>query len=292
MILSFHQLLNWNMLNQIENKTYLEEMAAWEEKRLADLTKPDGYLSLIGLCWLQQGDNSFGSAVGNSCQFPSGLPANIGRYTVSGDGIAVAIEADVPVTHKGEPVTSMTILTDRDTGGPTILELGTVSWFVIQRGEALGIRIRDSQSKLVTDFPGVERFELNENLRVAAIFNKYDQPKTVPVPTILGTDADMISPGTIDISVNGETRELVALKAGDPDRLFLIVADGLAGQETYGGGRFLTTEPVQSDGTVIIDFNKATNPPCAFTPWATCPTPPEENRFSVNIPAGEKTFKK
>lgn len=279
------------MLNQIANKTYLEEMAVWEEKRLADLQKPDGYLSLVGLCWLQQGENSFGSDGGNSCQFPAGMPANIGRYTVSETGITVDIEADVPVTHKGEPVTSMPILADRDKGGPTILELGTISWFVIQRGNALGIRIRDSQSKLITLFPGVDRFQLNEALRIPATFKKYDQPRTVPVPTILGTDADMISPGTLEITVGGESRELVALKATDENRLFLIVADGLAGKETYGGGRFLTTEPVDAAGNVIVDFNKATNPPCAFTPWATCPRPPEENRFTVEIPAGEKVFK-
>ena len=280
------------MLNQIENTTYLEEMAAWEEKRLADLQKPDGYLSLVGLCWLQYGENSFGSDASNNCQFPAGMPANIGRYIVSESGITVEIEADVPVTHKGEVVASMPILADRDKGGPTILELGTVSWFVIQRGDAFAIRIRDSQSELITDFPGVDRFQLNEDFQIPAIFKKYGQPRTVPVPTILGTDADMISPGTIEITVGGESRELVALKSGEADRLFLIVADGLAGKETYGGGRFLTTEPVDADGNVVVDFNKATNPPCAFTPWATCPTPPDENRFSVEIPAGEKVFKK
>jgi uncharacterized protein (DUF1684 family) len=178
-----------------------------------------------------------------------------------------------------------------DAGGPTVLELATVSWFVIKRGEALAIRVRDSQSELLNRFKPIERFPLDQDWRISATFKKYDQPRTVPIPTILGTNANMISPGTLQMTVNGESRELIALKDGDKDRLFLIIADGLSGKETYGGGRFLTTEPVDAVGNVIVDFNKATNPPCAFSPWATCPRPPEENRFTVEIPAGEKVFK-
>lgn len=266
-------------------------MDAWEVKRLKDLQKPDGYLSLVGLCWLSMGENSFGSGSNHPCPFPSGLPTNIGRYEVTESGITVTIESDIPVTHKGEAVTQMTVSADTDPGGPTILELGSVSWFVIKRGVALGIRIRDSKSDLLKSFSGVASFPRDESWRVTASFKKHDEPRTVPIPTILGTDAEMISPGTLDITVDGESRELIALKAADADRLFLIVADGLAGTETYGGGRFLMTEPVDSNGNVIVDFNKATNPPCAFTPWATCPRPPEENRFAIDIPAGEKVFK-
>ena len=180
---------------------------------------------------------------------------------------------------------------DRDAGGPTILEIGTVNWFVIKRGDALGIRVRNSKSDLIQTFAGVDRFEYDEQWRIPADFIPHAEPKTVPIPTILGTDSNMISPGSISINVAGEQRELIALKSGDPKRLFLIVADGLSGSVTYGGGRFLMTEPVDDSGTVVVDFNKATNPPCAFTPWATCPRPPDENKFEVNIPAGEKVFK-
>ncbi|MFK7804235.1 MAG: DUF1684 domain-containing protein [Anaerolineae bacterium] len=270
---------------------YEAEMATWQAKRLQDLKKTDGYLSLVGLCWLSLGENSFGSATNHPCPFPAGMPANIGRYQVTDSGITVHIEPDVPVTHKGQPVSSMPILTDIDSGGPTVLELGSVSWFVIKRGAALGIRIRDSKSDLLSKFNGVDSFPRDEAWRIKAAFKKYDEPRTVPIPTILGTDAAMVSPGTLDITINGESREMIALKAADADRLFLIVADGLAGKETYGGGRFLITEPVDAQGNVVVDFNKATNPPCAFTPWATCPRPPDENRFAVEIPAGEKVFK-
>lgn len=275
----------------MENESYTAEMAQWEEERLQALNDPNGYLSLVGLCWLQPGENTFGSAVGNACQFPVGLPDKIGTYTVSKSGITVSINPGVTVLHNGEVVTEMSVLTDRDEGGSTILEIGTFSWFVIKRGEALAIRIRNSESELLQNFPGVDRYENDNQWRIRAEFTPHAEPITVPIPTILGTDADMVSPGTISINVAGEKRELTALKEADPKRFFLIVADGLAGSETYGGGRFLTTEPVDEAGNVVVDFNKATNPPCAFTPWATCPRPPDENRFSVDIPAGEKVFR-
>jgi len=272
------------------NDAYAIEMKEWEANRLKALKNPDGYLSLVGLCWLQTCENSFGSASTNRSQFPAGLPEAIGRYDVSEDGITVTIESGVPVMHNGQPVNHMPILADSEPNGPTILSLDTYSWFVIKRGDALGIRIRNSESPLLQAFDGVDRFENDLTWRIHGHFSRYDSPKMVPIPTILGTDTQMTSPGTIKIEVNGEERELIALKAGDDDRMFMIIADGLSGEETYGGGRFLVTEPIQEDGTIILDFNKATNPPCAFSPYATCPRPPEENRFVANIPAGEKTF--
>ena len=271
-------------------ETYAEVMAEWEKQRLADLKNPTGYLSLVGLHWLQLGENSFGSASTNRCQFPAGLPHEIGRFIVAEDGISIEINSDVTVFQNGEQVGQMAVLSDRDKGGPTIFEIGTVNWFVIKRGDALGIRVRDSNSELIQTFVGVDRYPAEEKWRIQGAFKPYDQPRIVPVPTILGTDEDYISPGTIDIEVDGEKRSLVALKAADPKRFFLVVADGLSGSETYGGGRFLTTEQVDDAGNIVLDFNKATNPPCAFTPWATCPRPPAENKFSVNIPAGEKVY--
>ena len=144
---------------------------------------------------------------------------------------------------------------------------------------------------MLQTFSKIERVPINEEWRISGKYNPREELKPIPVPNILGQENDMMSPGTITIDVAGEERELVAFKTADPKRFFLVLGDGSSGKETYGGGRFLDTEPVDESGSVILDFNKATNPPCAFSPWATCPLPLEDNRFSVEIPAGEKTFK-
>ena len=273
-------------------KSLETEFAIWRKKRLAELKAPDGFLSLVGLCWLQPGENRFGAAPDNQCRFPAGLPGTIGSYTLTADGtLSVSIADDVPVTHKGEPVKSMPVNTDRDPGGPTILELGPISWFVIKRGDALAIRIRDSQSDTLQQFADVDRFSYEPAWRLTGHFVPHDTPQKIPVPTILGTDSEMISPGQIELMIDDEPQTLTALMGKTADSLFLIIADGTSGQSTYGGGRFLNTEALGEDGTtVVVDFNKATNPPCAFTPFATCPLPPQENRFPFPIHAGEKNY--
>ncbi len=272
------------------NDKYAAEMAQWKSERIETLKTPDGYLSLVGLCWLKQGENGFGSGKDNDCQFPAGLPDKIGTYTINDSGITVSIQPDVTVLHNGQPVTQMAIKTDANAGGPTLLEIGTVNWYVIKRGDALLIRIRDSNSHMLQTFSDVERFPLEEAWRISGSYTPRTEPKPIPVPNILGQENNMMSPGTIQIEVAGEKRELVAFQTADPKRFFLVLADGLAGKETYGGGRFLTTEPMDESGNIVLDFNKATNPPCAFSPFATCPLPVDENRFSVEIPAGEKVF--
>ncbi|MEM8862269.1 MAG: DUF1684 domain-containing protein, partial [Chloroflexota bacterium] len=236
------------------DKAYAAEMAEWQAKRMKALKDPKGYLSLVGLCWLQIGENSFGSAATHDCQFPAGLPETIGRYDIADQGISVSIEPDVEVYYQNQPVQHMQILTDADPGGPTILESGTFNWFVIKRGDALGIRVRNSKSELLQSFEPVERFTIKQDWRVQGQFHAYAEPRNVSIPSVLGTDSIMISLGTVSINVQNDQRELVALKTGDVDRLFFVIGDGLSGDETYGGGRFLTSEPIQPDGSVVLDF--------------------------------------
>ncbi|MEM7791965.1 MAG: DUF1684 domain-containing protein, partial [Verrucomicrobiota bacterium] len=156
-------------------------------------------------------ENTFGSAASNRCQFPAGLPETIGWYDVSDDGITVTITSAAAVMHNDQPVSQMAVLADSEPEGPTILSLGTFSWFVIKRGDALGIRIRNAESPLLQTFEGVDRFEDDQGWRIEGQFKRFESPRTVPVPTILGTDAEMISHGTITIVVDVEERELVAL---------------------------------------------------------------------------------
>ncbi|MGB1252001.1 MAG: DUF1684 domain-containing protein [Candidatus Promineifilaceae bacterium] len=266
------------------------EMETWQAQRLASLRSPNGFLSLVGLCWLQMGVNQLGSADANSCIFPAGLPDRIGTLTVSETAMQLTIADGVHATHKGAPIDSLTLYADSDPNGPTIIEHGSVSWFVIKRGDALGIRIRDTDSALLQRFAGVDRFPEDVAWRISAEFQPHLTPHTVPIPTILGTNADMLSPGVVKLSYQGHTQTLTALSSADSKRLFLIIADKTTGQDSYGGGRFLTTEAIDENNQVLIDFNKATNPPCAFSPYATCPRPPAENRLPFAILAGEKTF--
>lgn len=266
---------------------YEQEMDAWRTTRLQQLKAPSGYLSLVGLGWLKMGLNRIGSAADNDCHFPSSMPAYIGTIEASDDGFLLTVAADVAVTHKGEPVHEIRLRADADAGGPTILDMGTVNWFVIRRGDAIGIRIRDTQSATLVNFDDVTRFALDPSWCVDAKFMPHDEPKAVPIPTILGTPTDMMSPGVVRFEREGSEVELLALNSAEANRFFLIIADTTSGSESYGGGRFLITEPMADDGTLQIDFNKATNPPCAFTPYATCPRPPEQNRMAFPIRAGE-----
>ena len=269
---------------------YSAEMVTWEQERLDFLRNPEGYLSLVGLCWLHEGVNQIGSDHSNDCIFPRGLPAHMGMITVENGTFYLSLADGVAATVAGEPVRTVQLFADMDAAGPTIVQQGTISWFVIKRGDALGIRIRDAHSQTLQRFEGVARYAVDREWRVSAEFIPHETPRTVAVPTILGTPADMISPGSVRLTVKGHTQALVALKSGKRNRLFLIVADETSGKESYGGGRFLTTEEIDADNRVVVDFNKATNPPCAFSPYATCPRPPAENRLPLPIQAGEKTY--
>ena len=272
------------------NNDYFKSINRWQSQRVATLTSPDGFLTLVGLPWLKEGQNNMGSASNNDALFPEYLPPKIGMIEVGAEGIYLTIEPGVSAMIADTAVTHTQLLTDADPSGPTIIHMGSVSWFVIKRGDALGIRIRDSQSKRRLEFKEVGRFPLNEAWVVEGTFQPYEEPRLVPIPTILGTQEEMVSPGTVALTIHGKEIKLVALKSQNPEQLFLIIADETSGKETYGGGRFLMSEPVDENGRVIVDFNKATNPPCAFSPYATCPRPPAENRLAFPIQAGEKVY--
>ncbi len=265
-------------------------MQTWLKKRNGALTAADGYLSLVGLAWLKDGENRLGSNADNDCLFPDGAPGKIGVLTVADGELLFSAEPGVSITCAGLPVTQLSLKSDCDPGGPTILSLGTLSWFVIKRGAVLGIRMRDSNSQTLQNFSAVDRFPLDESWVITGTFIPHEKAQMVQIPTILGTPADMLSPGVIDLEIDGKRFQLLALQGKQPEQFFLIIADETTGKESYGGGRFLMTEALQADGKVVVDFNKATNPPCAFTPYATCPRPPEQNRIDVAVTAGEKQY--
>jgi uncharacterized protein len=268
--------------------SYTQELQTWQARRKERLLAPDGWLALAGLYWLKEGENRFGSEEANDLVFPGKAPRTIGTLVRRGREVQVRINPGMTVTHLGRAVTSLDLLSDK-TGAPTALELGTFSFFVIERGERIGIRLRDSDSDARKTFHDIPSYPIRPEYRVTARFEAYDPPRELPVPTVLGTVEPMQCPGALVFDLQGQTYRLDAVREEGEDELFVIFADQTSGKETYGPGRFVYTA-LPKEGTTTLDFNKAYNPPCAFTPFATCPLPPPQNKLAVRIEAGEKKY--
>jgi hypothetical protein len=269
---------------------YLQEIETWRRERDEGLRNPDGWLTLFGLFWLEEGENRFGSAPDNQIVFPAGrAPARAGTLRLAGGKVTLEAAPEAGITHEGKPVTTLALASDAAEGGATVLELGALRFHVIDRGGRLGVRARDRESPALAAFRGVESFPLAPAWRVEARFEPYDPPKPVPVPNILGTVEETPSPGAVVFDRDGKTYRIDALPGSPEGDLFLIFGDRTNGAETYGGGRFLVTPP-PAGGKVVVDFNKAYNPPCVFTAYATCPLPPRQNKLDLAVAAGEKMY--
>ena len=269
----------------------LADIETWRQKRLADLKQPDSWLSLAGLYWLEEGENRFGSDPGNDFVFPEKTPPQMGAFWMENGMVRMEAAPGVELRHDGEPVTSI----EMDPGGESarvILEWGSLSWFAIKRDYGIGIRLKDSESPALAAFDGIESFPVDLAWRLDGRFEPYDPPKTVLIPTVLDTEAEYTVPGAMAFEVAGETYRLDVTGEPADSAFFVIFADQTNGPETYGGGRYLWVEAPKDDGHMTIDFNKAYNPPCVFTPYATCPLPPPQNRLSIRIEAGEKNYGK
>lgn len=269
---------------QTADPEYLKEIQDWDKRRVERLSEENGWLNLAGLFWLNKGENKFGSAKDNNIIFPSG-PDNIGVLILKDSVVTVKINSEVDVTHNGNSVTKMTLLDDLS-GDPTILQTGSIRWYVIKRTKGIGIRLRDLNADLVKNFKGIERFPVNKDWKIEASFDPYDPPKIILIPDIIGTVDEELCLGAVVFIKDGKEYRIDAIDSGQ--RLFLIFADQTSGVETYGAGRFMYVDKPDSAGKIILDFNKAYNPPCVFTKFATCPLPPKDNYLKLRIEAGEK----
>jgi hypothetical protein len=267
---------------------HVAEIDAWHAKRVERLRSPTGWLTLVGLFWLEEGENRFGSAADNDLAFPAGTPPRIGVFVRAGEDVRVRAEPGAALTTGGAKVAEMALASDA-TGEPTVLDLGTLSFFVIKRGDRIGVRVRDREHPARKSFAGIERFPVDPSWRVETRFEPYDPPKRIPVPNIIGGTFDEKCPGALVFEHGGAALRIDAVLEEGSDELFLIFGDLTNGLETYGAGRFIYT-PLPKDGRVTVDFNKAYNPPCAFTPYATCPLPPPQNRLAARVEAGEKKY--
>lgn len=262
---------------------YQQSFDKWKAEHTDDLK--NNWLSLAGLFWLKPGENKFGSDAKNDIVFPKG-PANVGTFILQGKDVSLKLAPGVKVTVKGEPFASSKLEPDVS-GHATVLEMGSLRFLVIVRGERVGIRLRDTESDAARNFRGLTFFPLDMSYRVIAKFEPAEGKKMVDVPSVLGDVNPTPVAGTVVFRLNGQEMRLSDL-GGDPaNGLFFVFIDPTSKTETYPGGRFLDTDPVVN-GTVVLDFNRAHSPPCAVTPYATCPLAPKENRLEVAIPAGEK----
>jgi uncharacterized protein (DUF1684 family) len=267
---------------------YTGEVEQWKSKRLASLKGEDGWLSLVGLHWLKEGENKVGSAPSSEVLLPEGkAPRVAGSIFLNGGATRIEARPDSGITSEGKPVTSLDLQPDTS-GKPTVLKLGTLTFHVIKRGERLGVRVKDSASPERTNFRGLEYFPTDERWRVEARFEPYNPPKSIPITNVLGMEEDTPSPGSLVFDLNGQTYRLDALTEEGEPQFFVIFADQTSGRETYGAGRYLYAGPPDSSGRLLIDFNEAYSPPCAFTKYATCPLPPEQNKLPLRVEAGEK----
>jgi uncharacterized protein (DUF1684 family) len=262
---------------------YQQSFEKWKGELVDDLKHE--WLPLAGLFWLKPDENSFGTDSKNAIVFPKG-PAHAGSFTLQGKTVTAQFALGSNATIAGKPATAAELQPDT-TGNPTVVELGNLRLHVIVRGERIGIRLKDLESDAARQYHGPQFFPLDVSYRVTATWLPSDGKQTVDVPNVLGDVSPTPIAGTAVFKINGQELRLTDLGGDAASGLFFVFSDPTSKTDTYPGGRFLKTDPV-TNGTVVLDFNRAYNPPCAVTPFATCPLAPRENRLSVAIPAGEQ----
>lgn len=269
---------------------YLAEIEQWHAKRIERLKGENSWLNLAGLFWLKDGENKFGSDPSNDLVFPKDKsPDFIGTLTLKDSVVTIKVNEGINITANDKPITELQLKDDLS-DNPTELKLGSLKWYAIKRGDRYGIRLRDIESDLVKNFTGIDRFPVNDKWKISASFIPFEKPKIISIPTIIGTPDEMTCKGELHFKIDDKNYSI--LPVDEEGQFFIIFADETNGEETYGAGRFVYADPPDSTGKVIIDFNKAYNPPCIFTPFATCPLPPKENVIRTKITAGEKLWGK
>ncbi|MEO6800238.1 MAG: DUF1684 domain-containing protein [Rhodanobacter sp.] len=271
---------------------YKQGIEQWRADRVQGLTAPDGWLSLIGLEWLKPGDNRIGSATDNDIVLKAG-PAHLGMIKLATDGrMQVFLAANSGALIDGKAIQQAWLVDDAHAGDadPTTVSFGTASFYAIDRSGRQGLRVKDTSAPARAAFTGIESFPIDPAWRIEATWVPAKAGETLEMGTAIGTVDKFPVPGKLEFSRDGRSYELLPVieEPGDA-QYFIVFADRTSGKETYGAARFVYVDP-PSDGKVVLDFNKAYNPPCAFTPFATCPLAPPENRLDLRVTAGEKKY--
>ena len=254
--------------------SYEREMSAWRTRRIDALKRPQGWLSLVALDWLEEGRKTLDS---------------IGTLTLSKGAVLFQVLPGVQAKVNGTGFASRVLNIEGGKEKPDRVEIGTKTFSIIKRGDRYAVRMWDSNAETLRHFSGIDRFPDSQRWRIEARWEPYASPKPMKVASVIpGYLEDYTVPGVAVFSIGGREYKLEPVGSAE-EPLFFIFADETNGMETYGAGRFLYADPPK-DGKVVLDFNKSINPPCAFTRYATCPLPPASNSLPVRIEAGEKSF--
>lgn len=268
----------------VDQANYRAQVEKWRKHREENLKSENGWLTVAGLFWLKEGENTVGTGRENNFVLPpSSAPEKVGSFEFHGGKTIFHSAPGVEVTVDGKTASIASLATD-STGSPDILRIRNLSMFVIQRGSRFGIRLKDKDSEARRNFTGTHSFPVAEEYRVTTKFVPYTPPKKITIPNILGDEEQEASPGYVEFTLKGQQLRLDPVS--EDHGLFFIFKDLTAGKETYPSGRFLYADMPQN-GETILDFNQAVDPPCAFTPYATCPLPPPQNYLPIRIEAGE-----
>lgn len=269
--------------------SYESDIQQYRKQSEERLKSDTGWLAVAGLFWLQPGRNPVGTAESATVRLPDGAAAaSVGNLFFEAGKVSLTTASGQTVLVNGKPATSATLQSDENGATPDVVKINDrLNFFIIKRGERWAVRLRDLESPMRKEFTHKTWFPIKPEYRVEARWEAYAPGKTMPVPNILNETENLPAPGKAIFTLNGQEWSLEPVLEGN--QLFFIFRDKTAGKETYTPGRFFYTE-LPKDGKVILDFNKAYNPPCAFTPFATCPLPPKQNQLAVRIEAGELKY--
>ena len=264
----------------LSRATFEKEEMEWRQQRLQRLTAADSWLSLVGLDWLNEGRNAL--------KLPGG-PA--GSVVLQKGRTTLEPAANSGLMIDGKAVTRpVELRNDFDPKGATVVKRGSVEFEIIKRNDRYAVRVKDANSAARRNFKGLQYFAPDPRWKLVAKFQPYNPPKKIRITNVLGMTSDEVSPGALAFTIGGKQYRVdPILEQGETD-LFLIIKDQTSRDLTYQAARYLYAHPPGKDGTTIVDFNRAYNPPCAFTPYATCPLPPKQNVLPFRIEAGEKRY--
>jgi uncharacterized protein len=267
---------------------YRASIEKWREEREAALKADDGFLTVAGLFFLREGSNTFGADPKNDIVLSSG-PAEAGVFEHRAGATTVKLAEGTAATVNGKAIREMALKPDTAEGGPDRVMIGDLSLFVHASGKRQAIRLRDKNSAIRREFKGCRWYPIDQSYRVEGRLMPYNAMKRVELPNILGDIEEFQSPGLVVFTLHGREIKMEPVLSSR-GRYWFIFRDQTSGKETYGAARFVYADAPGGDGKVVIDFNRAYNPPCAFNPHTTCPLPSPQNRLAIPIKAGEMDY--
>jgi uncharacterized protein (DUF1684 family) len=283
-------IMKTNLIAQSNNENYQHEIKQWHQNRETNLKKETGWLTVSGLFWLDEGENTFGSGKENKIVFPDGkADAKIGSLILIKDEVRLNILPNIEVKRNDTLFSSGIIFNNDLEEQSVILSHKNLRWFIIKRGNRYGVRLRDLESDARKNFTHIECFPVIEKWKVNATFEAPNSKKTIPIHDVIGNTTETTFGGTLKFEIDGKSYTLDATLEGEDD-LFIVFGDYTNGNKTYGAGRFLYAKKPKEGNKLVLDFNKAYNPPCAFTDFATCPLPPDQNKLPFEVLAGELKY--